>query len=314
MDQVSLRLSITDRCNLRCDYCMPAEGVPHLEHREVLRYEEALAVARALSEVRPLRKVRVTGGEPLVRRGVVQFIALLASALPGVELCLTTNGALLAPVAGALKDAGLRRVNVSLDSLDPDRYRALTRGGELAEVLGGIRAAVRAGLAPVKVNGVLLKGVNDDEGEAFVRFATDEGVEVRFLELMSIGSAARVAERRFVSGGVMLQRLSERFDVTPLGPEGTAEVYRMRRNGHEARVGFIRSVTEPFCGRCDRMRLDARGRLFPCLWSDGFVDAGRLLRSGASADALREAVREAVLSKVPRNGSSCVERMSAIGG
>ena len=315
MDHLYLRLSITDRCNLRCIYCMPEEGVRLVDHRDLLSYEEMLRVARVLSGLAPLKKVRVTGGEPLVRKGAIGLVSMLSKSLPGAEICMTTNGSILAPSARALKEAGLSRINVSLDSLEPERYRELTRGGELANVLAGIRAATDAGLSPIKVNCVLLAGLNDSEAGRFVEFAMDEGVEVRFLELMPIGQASEAIDHgRFASAADVFRRISESFDLHFIRNAGTSAEYEARRDGKIARIGLITPMTDPFCDRCDRVRLDSRGRLYPCLFSEKFVDAAALIRAGASDSDLDNAIREAFAAKSRPTIAHSAKRMSTVGG
>ncbi len=264
-----LRLSITDRCNLRCVYCMPAEGVPKVAHTQILRYETMLAVvAAAVAE--GVHRVRVTGGEPLVRKGVVDLVRRLA-AFPEIDdLSLTTNGVLLAGFAAPLREAGLHRVNVSLDSLRPGRFARITRGGRIDEVLAGIEAAVRCGLAPVKVNVVIIPGENDDEIEDFGRFAQERPVDVRFIERMPFQAAA--ADAPFVPQAAVMERLSRFLTLAPDDTRaggGPAEMFRLA-NGR-GRIGFISSRTHPFCQSCHRLRLTATGQLLPCLDSrEGF--------------------------------------------
>ncbi|MEW6363020.1 MAG: GTP 3',8-cyclase MoaA [Acidobacteriota bacterium] len=311
---LSLRISITDRCNLRCAYCVPPEAVPHLEPKDILRYETMVRVAQIIDRVQPLRKARITGGEPLVRKGVVHLVSMLSAALPRCELCMTTNGALLTQHAKALKKAGLSRMNVSLDSLRPDRFRSLTRGGELQDVLAGIRAALDAGLSPVKINCVLLRGVNEDECEDFVHLAMDEGVTVRFLELMSLGQAAASWQDMYVPAAEVIERLSGRFEMIPMGRDTTADLYRARVDGRSASTGFIRSVSEPFCAGCNRLRLDARGRLSPCLFAEDALDLGAMLRDGADDESLRLAVERLLAGKTPPSRAHSPRLAMSVGG
>ncbi|NLI75699.1 MAG: GTP 3',8-cyclase MoaA [Candidatus Riflebacteria bacterium] len=263
-----LRLSITDRCNLRCVYCMPPEGVPKVAHAQILRYETILAVVEA-AIAEGVHRVRVTGGEPLVRKGVVELVRQLAGFPRIDDLSLTTNGVLLARLAAPLREAGLHRVNVSLDSLRPERFTRITRLGRIEEVLAGIEAAIRCGLAPVKINVVIIPGENDDEIEDFGRFAQERAVDVRFIERMPFQAAAAAP---FVPQEAVLDRLS-RFltlaaDDTRNGG-GPAQVFRIV-NGR-GRIGFISSRTHPFCQSCNRLRLTATGVLLPCLDSrEGF--------------------------------------------
>lgn len=307
-----LRLSVTDRCNLRCTYCMPAGGIGARPDAAVLSFEQILETVRALNAHTPLRKIRLTGGEPLVRKGVVALVAMLAQALPETEICLTTNGLLLPRHARALADAGLQRVNVSLDTFDPGKYETITRGGDVTQALAGILAAVDAGLTPVRVNCVSQRGLNDDEIEAMVDFALDTGVELRFLEMMSIGEARQHSRTRYLSSGELLQRLTKRYEMSWEGAEGTSTSFTARRGDRQTRIGFISPVSDPFCSRCDRLRLDSHGRLFTCLMTEEFVELAPLL--GGPPDALTQTIHDAVCAHVPRKGGGRSDSMSSIGG
>jgi GTP 3',8-cyclase len=309
-----LRVSITDRCNLRCIYCMPAEGVEKLSHGNILRYEEILTVIRA-AVAEGVFRVRITGGEPLVRRGVTGFLADVA-ATPGVrDLSLTTNGILLADMAVGLRQAGLRRINVSLDSLRPDRYAAITRGGDLERVLAGIQAATLAGLAPVKVNVVLMPGHNEDEVEEFARFAHREQVHVRFIEHMPFMETPESAG--FVSQDDVLARIQAVLPVVPSAARsggGPAEEYQFVA-GSTGRIGFISPRTHPYCARCTRLRLTASGLVLPCLDSP----TGRSVRD-LEEGPIREIIRELASAKRSAakpcagfDGARCIS-LSDIGG
>jgi GTP 3',8-cyclase len=311
---VYLRLSVTDRCNLRCTYCMPAQGVQPADLGTVLSFEETVTVVRTIDEVAPLHKVRVTGGEPLVRKGLTELVAHLAEALPAAELCLTSNGVLLERFARDLAAAGLARVNVSLDSLQPERFARLTRGGELAPVLTGIRAARAAGLGPVRFNCVVQRGFNHDEVVSMTRFALDEGLQPRFLERMAIGEARDAAPAQFVSSAEILAWLGEAFAVQPRERAGTAAWYDVSDGATTTRVGLISPVSEPFCHHCDRLRLDARGRLWPCLMSADRIELRPLVRGPDARRSLRAAVAEALSHKTGQAGVGRDEPMSAIGG
>jgi len=314
----SLRLSVTDRCSLRCLYCMPAEGFAFAPRDEQLSFEEIAAFARVLKTGFGLAKVRLTGGEPLQRAGLEKLVAMLASLGVG-DLAMTTNGQLLAGKAAALKQAGLRRVNVSLDSLDPDNYRALARGGELRHTLAGIEAALRAGLTPLKLNMVVMRGRNDHEALALARFGMELGCDVRFLELMPIGVAAAEFDRHFVSSGEVRERLAAEFEFTPL-PEDPAESSRdfvaEHRSGRIATIGFISPYSQPFCGGCRRLRLTSTGVLMGCLARSQGVPLAPLLRGRAEPDckAIIAAVEAAV--KLKRTNGEFVQPrdMAGIGG
>ncbi|GAB4247819.1 GTP 3',8-cyclase MoaA [Deferrisoma sp.] len=294
-----LRISVTDRCNLRCRYCMPEEGVPSLRHEDVLSYEEFLRVARVAVRL-GIEKIRVTGGEPLVRRGIEAFLARL-SALEGLrDLALTTNGVLLAERVEALQRAGLRRVNVSLDTLRPDRFEHIARRPGLERVLAGIRAARDAGLRPVKVNVVAMRGVNEDEILDFAAFARDEGVEVRFIEFMPAG--ADWEEARVVPAREILEVLST---LGPLVPRangshgGPSRVFELPGGGT---VGVISPLSDHFCGSCNRMRITAEGKLRTCLFSRDEIDLRLVLRSGTDDAELARVLRDAVSAKPPGHG------------
>ncbi len=314
MNGTYLRLSVTDRCNLRCFYCMPDEGIRPSPRDQILSFEDTLQLVRALDRETALTKIRLTGGEPLVRKGVVEFVGMLARAFPAAELCMTTNGLLLERHARDLAEAGLRRINVSLDTLVPQRFRELTRGGELGKVLAGIRAARAVGLAPIRINRVALEGLNDDEILPFVHFALDEEVEVRFLELMDIGEARGLSHQFFLSGESILRPIAEQYSVRELHPEGTAVPYEVSDGERTARIGLINPVSNPFCSRCNRLRLDTRGQLFSCLHSEHSVDLASCLRSTDPRDRLRRTIREAVCAKAPPRGANRISPMSSIGG
>lgn len=286
-----LRLSVTDKCNCRCVYCMPAGGVPRCRHEDLLSFEELVEVVRAATTL-GVCKVRVTGGEPLARRGVVDLCQMVA-AVPGVEeLDMTTNATMLAPVAADLRAAGVTRLNVSLDTLDPERYRAVTRVGTLADALAGIRAAREAGFgssidSPLKINCVLMGGVNVDEVPRLVDMARRGPVEVRFIELMPMGECALWPRERFVSADVVLDACPE---LVRIGTGGVAELYR--GPGFAGRVGLIRAVSHRFCSACDRIRVTADGRVKPCLHSAAEVSV-----RGLHGEGLERALARAILMK-----------------
>ena len=307
-----LRLSITDRCNLRCVYCMPPEGVPPRRHDDILSYEELVRFTEAAVDL-GITKVRITGGEPLVRRGCVGFVRTLAT-LPGVsDLSLTTNGILLRKSAPALREAGLRRVNVSIDSLDPERYGRITRCGTLSEALDGLDAAFEAGFDPVKVNAVLLEGI-EDELHAFLRLARERHVHVRFIEFMPVDR--RHAERRpLVAAGAILEQLRRDAELEMVeGPYGHGPAVYWREPGARGTIGFIAGVSDHFCRTCNRLRLTADGLLRTCLFSGSELDVRPLLDRPAE---LRAAVAAALDSKTYDRHAELLgnERsMSQIGG
>jgi len=296
-----LRLSVTDRCNLRCRYCMPAEGVPARSHREILSYEEMLAVVSAGVEM-GVRKVRITGGEPLVRKGLVSFIGSLAALPNAPEITLTTNGLLLSDHAKALKDAGLSRVNVSLDTLQPERFAAITRRGGLDKVLAGLHAAEDAGLTPLKINMVPIRGVNADEIADFARFSLDHPWEIRFIEFMPVsGNLDYPPESRFPADDILaeLARVGELIPIERTGPSGPARLYRFAQG--RGRLGVIPAVSHHFCSECNRLRVTADGRVRPCLFSVDEPDLRTLLRRGATHDEICAFLAGAICAKPERH-------------
>jgi cyclic pyranopterin phosphate synthase len=319
-----LRVSITDRCNFRCAYCMPAEGMRWLPRDELLTYEEIARVARVCVERFGFEAIRLTGGEPLVRAHVTRLVELLATL--GVDLALTTNGVKLPELAHDLRAAGLRRVNVSLDSLRRETFFALTRRDELDHVLAGIDAALDAGLAPVKVNAVVMRGVNDDEVVDLARFGRERGVGMRFIEFMPLDAQGEWSADKVVPAQEILDRIDAVFPLARAGDDHVdpAERY-VYRDGH-GDVGVIASVTEPFCDHCDRVRLTAEGQFRTCLFALEEFDLRVELRSGAGLDApdlddrLAAAIMRAVGTKwaghrIGRDDFVRPERsMSQIGG
>ncbi len=289
-----LRISVTDRCNFRCTYCMPAEGLAWLPRADVLTFEELERVARLLVERHGIRSIRLTGGEPTVRAHLPELVRQLA-ALP-VDLALTTNGATLADVAVELAAAGLRRVNVSLDSLQPERFAALTRRDALSDVLAGIDAALAAGLAPVKVNAVVLAGVNDDEVLDLAAYGRDRGVQVRFIEFMPLDADGAWRPDLVVPQAAIVERIHAVFPLEPV-TRGSEPAARFRYLDGAGEVGVIPSVTAPFCEQCDRLRLTADGQLRSCLFSVEDHDLRGLLRGGASDDELSDAIEGCVAAK-----------------
>jgi cyclic pyranopterin phosphate synthase len=283
-----LRVSVTDRCNLRCIYCMPPGGVPRLSHEEILTYEEILRFVGVAARA-GIGKVRLTGGEPLVRKGLPCLVGELASRHPNLDLSLTTNGSLLAEHAGELRRAGLRRVNISIDSLDREKYRMITRGGELNRALEGLEAALEEGLDPVKVNVVTLKHVNE-EVEGFAELAWRLPVHVRFIEYMSPCGACD--PDLYVSSESIRKKLEALgpLEKAPPPPGAGPAVY-FRFPGARGTLGFISPVSSHICGNCNRMRLTADGMLKSCLFSPEEVDIKSLLRSGASEGDILESIR-----------------------
>lgn len=319
-----LRISVTDRCNLRCSYCMPKEGLSLLGHDDILRYEEFLRIVRVAVTL-GIIKVRITGGEPLVRRGLLDFLRHLV-AIPGLQdVSLTTNGILLAEQAEGLYQAGIRRVNVSLDSLRPDRYRAITRGGDLSSVLAGIAKAREVGISPVKINTVALKGFNDDEVLDFARLTLTDPVHVRFIERMPIGAAGGDFLGTFLPNTAIRRAIQDAYPLAPVngqGREGDGPAERYRVAGAAGEIGFISPITRHFCDQCNRLRITADGWLRACLYEDGGVPVRDPLRKGVSDEDLRRLMEEAIRRKPlgqdflcgVRVLRKCARGMSAIGG
>ncbi len=294
-----LRVSVGDRCDLRCIYCRSAS--PRLDPKgEVLSFEELVEVVRVASEF-GVRRVRLTGGEPLLRRDIARLVGLLRERCDLDDLSLTTNGTRLARMARELARAGLDRVNVSLDTLRPERFRAITRGGDLAAVLAGIERAAEAGLTPVKINAVVMRGVNDDEVPDLARFALERGFILRFIELMPVGEAVRDGfwKRAFVGAGEIRALLSREFPLVPdTGAEGGGPARYFRAEGLPGVVGFITAISRPFCAECNRLRVTATGELRPCLAFDSGIPLREALRRG-DRDAVRGAFAAAIEGKPP---------------
>jgi len=297
-----LRISVTDRCNLRCMYCMPAEGVKLVSHQDVLTYEEIYTIARAAAEL-GISKVRITGGEPLVRLGLPELIRMLRGIDAIDDISLTTNGILLSRYASELKRAGLRRVNISLDTLRQDRFEFITGSDyPLSQVLQGIEASRSVGLSPVKLNMVVMAGINDDELASFAQKTIDEDWHVRFIELMPFRGVSTKSSQ-FVPVSQMRKRLEVLGKLEPCNPSignGPAKYFRFPKA--KGTTGFITPVSEHFCFQCNRLRLTADGKLRPCLMADDEVDLKEPLRGGISPLGLKRLIEEAVTSKPLRHG------------
>ena len=293
-----LRISVTDRCNFRCIYCMPAAGLPWIARDEVLSFEEITRVTRILVSDCGVRTIRLTGGEPLVRKGIEQLTAMIAGLDEGLDIAMTTNGILLKEKAAALKSAGLSRLNISLDTLRRDRFRDLARRDALERVLDGIRAAREAGFTKIKLNVVVMRGVNDDEVLDFARLARQEGHEVRFIEFMPLDADNIWSPESVVASREIIDAIDREFPVEPVHDQRPAPATRFRfRDGSPGGIGVIPSVSDAFCKVCNRIRLTAEGRLRTCLFSLQEHDVKSLLRNGGSDDEIREFVRAAVWQK-----------------
>jgi GTP 3',8-cyclase len=293
-----LRISITDRCNLRCSYCMPAEGMKWLSRHELLTYEEQARIARVCVGRFGFDAIRVTGGEPTVRTHFPRLIGMLAPL--GVDLALTTNGTRLAETAHDLAAAGLRRINVSLDSLRRERFSAITRRDELPRVLAGIDAAIDAGLQPVKLNCVVVRGLNDDEIVDLAAFGRDRAVAVRFIEFMPLDASGDWAMDKVVPAREILDRIDAVFPLVPSAGTGASHVAPAARYEYRdgrGDVGVIASVTEPFCGQCDRVRVTAEGKFRTCLFALEEFDLRAILRGGGSDDDIATEIEHAVGTK-----------------
>ena len=319
-----LRVSVTDRCNLRCIYCMPTEGISCLRHEDILTYEELHRVIRVASEI-GICKVRITGGEPLVRRGIVDFVKSLGTISKLNDISMTTNGILLKEFANALFLAGIRRINISLDSLNAEKYRKITRQGDLQTVLDGIEQARQAGFSPIKINIVAIKGFNDDEILDFARLTIANPLQIRFIELMPLGDAGIKSDGRFLSSDLIKERIETIGKLEPVkikgnGTDGPADMYRLA--GSRGQIGLISAISHNFCSSCNRLRLTSDGQLRSCLLSDQETDLRGPLRSGCADSELKEIIEGVIAKKPDRHKiasdgnyiKKCVKEMSTIGG
>lgn len=306
-----LRISVTDLCNLRCRYCMPENGVPKKHHSDILSVEEIEMIVRAAAEL-GITKVRITGGEPLVRNGILEICRRIGRIGGLKEICLTTNGILLADMAGELKKAGVTRVNISLDTLDPVRFTQITRCGELADVFKGIQASREAGLLPLKINTVLIGGFNDDEIGDLVELTRDEVIQVRFIELMPIGECAGWNRKCFIPASRVLERVPR---LEPVANEEASVAALYRIPGYQGTVGLINPLSHPFCSECNRIRVTADGKLKTCLHS-----AEEVPLKGLSAAEVKARIVSAVMDKPLHHSlneqakSESVRNMFQIGG
>nr|WP_211239623.1 GTP 3',8-cyclase MoaA [Jiangella gansuensis] len=317
-----LRVSLTDRCNLRCTYCMPEEGLAWLPRQDILTDDEVVRLVRVAVERLGVREVRFTGGEPLLRRGLVDIVAACAQLSPRPELSLTTNAVGLVRVADALVAAGLDRVNGSLDTIRADRFEALTHRRRLDDVLAGLAAARDAGLEPVKINAVLMRGINDDEAPELLAWALEHDYELRFIEQMPLDAQHGWDRSTMVTADDILASLRSVFSLTPMQDEtrGSAPAETWLVNGGPQRVGVIASVTRPFCGACDRTRLTAEGEVRNCLFAREESDLRGPMRAGADDAELARRWKIAMAGKAAGHGIDDPgflqpsRPMSAIGG
>jgi len=319
-----LRVSITDRCNLHCVYCRPKEGISLQGHEDILRYEEIIRVV-TLAVKLGLIKVRVTGGEPLVRRGCVDFLAELKKINGLQDISLTTNGILLEEYAERIFDAGITRINISLDSLDKDKYFKITNGGNLDAVLRGIIRAEEVGFSPVKINTVLIKGFNDDEALDFAKLAVEKPFQIRFIELMPMGKTKLDYGEDYMPASQLIETISRRYELEPLKSkkkksDGPAKIFKMK--GGRGEIGFINPVSDHFCATCNRLRLTSDGKLRACLLNEAEVDLKKALRENCSDAELEKLIWDAVLLKPKKHDVVCTDNsikkcsriMSEIGG
>jgi GTP 3',8-cyclase len=291
-----MRVSVTDRCNLHCLYCMPPNGLRPIEHKEILRYEEIIRVLK-IAAANGVGKIRITGGEPLVRKNIIYLVQQIKN-IDGIDdLSLSTNGILLGDYAEELAAAGLDRVNVSLDSLRPDRYRTITKGGDIKAVLKGIKAAEKAGLAPVKINMVPIRGLNEDEITDFARITLDTPYQVRFIEFMPLGAHKFWRSERVVSAEDARSVVEKIGSLTPVRQKKSGPARYFRFDGGAGVLGFISPISNHFCGECNRLRLTADGKLRPCLFSETEIDLRSVLRSGAPDDEIERLIKLSVAAK-----------------
>lgn len=310
-----LRISVTDRCDFRCIYCMPEEGVEPLKKEEVLSLEEIAQVAQCGVGL-GLNRLRLTGGEPLVKKGILDLLVMLKR-IDGIEeIAMTTNGNLLSDFAQDLKGCGLKRLNISLDSLNPEKFTRITRGGDLSRVLKGIEKAMEVGFEHLKINFVVMGGINDEEIEAFALYALEHPIEVRFIERMPTNFGLVEGSRPFVSIKEVMTKIQRLGPLTPFptgnNQAGPAKLFKLPRA--KGALGFISSVSEPFCSQCNRLRLTASGKLLTCLFGESQIDLILILRNQNSQEALKEAFIQAVAQKPFFRPGKCYGPMSQIGG
>lgn len=319
-----LRVSITDRCNLRCVYCMPKEGLSLIGHDDILRYEEILRIIRVAVGM-GIKKVRLTGGEPLIRRGLVEFISSLNKIEALKDISLTTNGILLEAYAERLFNAGLKRINISLDSLNAQKYAQITRGGDLKTVLRGIDEVFRIGFWPIKINIVAIKGFNDDEIIDFAKLTLDKPYQIRFIELMTVGRTGLNYDGKYISSDQIKSCIANSYWLEPVDGitnqnDGPAEMYKIRDG--VGKIGFISPLSHKFCFKCNRLRLTSDGQIRSCLLSDEEFDLKQPLRNGCRDEDLMEIINDAIARKPLKHDLSCseehikkcVKSMSSIGG
>lgn len=307
-----LRISITDKCNLRCKYCMPEDGVHKIGHSEILTYEEIEEIARVFVSL-GIDKIRITGGEPLIKKGILSLIKNIGEIENLKDFAITTNGILLKKYAKDLKELGVNRINISLDTLNSEKYKEITRGGDLNKVLEGIAEAKKVGFAPIKLNVVLIGGLNDDEIEDFVKLTIEDDIEVRFIELMPIGQAKNWALDKFISNKIVLDKVKELREVPYQDISSPAKYYALPNS--KGKVGLINAISCKFCSTCNRVRLTSDGNLKLCLHSNEEIDLKIPLRKG-------EDIKKIIINAIERKpeahnlekGECIVRNMGSIGG
>jgi cyclic pyranopterin phosphate synthase len=323
-----LRLSLTDRCNLKCLYCVPekdsSECFPRLDHNDLLSYEELLRVVRVAVSL-GISKLRLTGGEPLVRKDIMHFIDQLAEIDNLNDIRITTNGVLLEKLADPLAAAGIRKINISLDTLKPERFERITGVDCFTQVWKGIERAQAAGFSPIKLNTVVMRGINDDELEDFVKMSQETAMQIRFIEFMPIGSSSSWDKKAYMSSDEIMDRIGKLGELIPISKgkaDGPATMFRAGQ-GAKGKIGFISPISHRFCDRCNRLRLTSEGKLRSCLLDDRETDLRSVLRQGGSDQDIRQTLVEAVRNKpkghqmeerLKNQGENCHGRMSRIGG
>ena len=308
-----LRISVTDLCDLRCTYCMPEEGVDKLPHKDILSFEEIERLVKIFSDI-GIKKIRLTGGEPLVRPGIVGLIEKIKN-INGIKtVVMTTNGVKLKNYASKLKRAGLERINISLDSLNKETFKKITRFDRLEDVLSGIESAKSVGLEPVKINTVVMKGLNTDEIYDFIDMAVEKKLEWRFIEFMPLGGVQIVQKDYFVSNKLIKEKIEEKYDLQIIKDAKSlvANVYNIR--GTDAKVGFISPLTHKFCHKCNRVRMTADGKLLPCLMSSSEYNLKKMLRKKSSDETIKKFIKKVINEKPRKHDSKGNRNMSKMGG
>ena len=315
-----IRISVTDRCNLRCIYCMPSDGVREITHSEILTYEEIIRILSIATNL-GIKKVRITGGEPLVRKGLPYLIKTISNLGAIEEISLTTNGVLLKRFARELKEAGLNRLNISLDSMDPKRYEEITKGNNLSDVWEGIRAAEELGFSPIKINMVPIRGFNDNEIKEFASLTFNKPYHIRFIEFMPTGAKDIWSKEKYISTKELKEAISGLGELKPIKNEwGSGPAKNFKLLNAKGVIGFISAVSDHFCAGCNRLRLTSDGKLRPCLFSDSEIDLKKALREGCDDDELQRLLLLGLQIKpekhnINESDPNAIERpMSAIGG